>query len=370
MKTFANLIEEVQKPGLCHRCGGCVTFCSAVNYGALELDDNGQPRYKDVTSCIECGICHAICPEIDELTDETRQNVGWKPPIGRILELTIARTTDQKVFRQATDGGVVTGLILKLFDDGLIDGAIVTRPAGPFRREPHLALTREEIINAAGFFFDTSHGMRNYSDKYLTYSTIEAFGAVIKKGVKRLAFVGTPCQIEAVRRMQALYLVPSETIKYCFGLFCSGNFVFAEKQQKQLSKIGGFNWADVNKINIKEDLLLHLNDGKNIRIILDELEFMKRFACYFCKDYAAELADISFGGVGAKDGWTTVVARTSIGKFVLTDAKKSVLEECNYDNSVSTAKKAFKIVTKLSALKKNAALTNRKSLKAHSKTKK
>jgi len=362
MKTFENLMEEVQKPGLCHRCGGCVTFCSAVNYGALELDGNGKPQYKDVNKCTECGICHAICPENDELTDEIRLNVGWKPPIGRILELTIARAKDPRVLKNATDGGVVTGLILKLFDDRLIDGAIVTRPVDRFHREPHLALTRDEIINAAGFFFDTSHGMKNYSDKYLTYSTIEAFGAVIKRGVKRLVFVGTPCQIETVRRMQALSLVPSETIKYCFGLFCAGNFVFGEKQRKQLARIGRFDWADVRKINIKEDLLIHLKDGKCIRIILDELEFMKRFACYFCKDYTAELADISFGGVGAEDGWTTVVARSSIGKSILTDAKKAVLEECNYEHGISEAKKAIGIVSKLSDQKKAAAINNRKAL--------
>ena len=42
MKTFTNLIEDVQKPGLCHRCGGCVTFCTAINYGALELDSEGK----------------------------------------------------------------------------------------------------------------------------------------------------------------------------------------------------------------------------------------------------------------------------------------------------------------------------------------
>ena len=47
MKTFSHLIEEVQKPGLCHHCGGCVTFCTAINYGALELAEDGAPRYKD-----------------------------------------------------------------------------------------------------------------------------------------------------------------------------------------------------------------------------------------------------------------------------------------------------------------------------------
>src|SRR5512143_776273 len=112
MKTFFNLIQEVQKPGLCHRCGGCVTFCSAVNYGALELDADGKPRYGEIEKCIECGLCHAICPEIDELEKETLERVGWTAPIGRGIGLTVARAADPAVRKNATDGGVVTALLL------------------------------------------------------------------------------------------------------------------------------------------------------------------------------------------------------------------------------------------------------------------
>ena len=72
MKTFTDLIDEVQKPGLCHRCGGCVTFCTSINYGALKLGDDGSPQYADREKCIECGLCYSICPEIDEYQEETR----------------------------------------------------------------------------------------------------------------------------------------------------------------------------------------------------------------------------------------------------------------------------------------------------------
>ncbi|MGD9300662.1 MAG: 4Fe-4S dicluster domain-containing protein, partial [Desulfobacterales bacterium] len=108
MKSFTNLIHDVQKPGLCHRCGGCVTFCSAVNFGALELDSEGKPRYADEDKCIECGLCYTICPEIDELNEETKQNIKWSPPIGRVIETLIARATDSAIRTKATDGGVVT----------------------------------------------------------------------------------------------------------------------------------------------------------------------------------------------------------------------------------------------------------------------
>ena len=52
--------------------------------------------------------------------------------MGRILETSVARAADPAVRAVATDGGVVTALLLRLFDLGRIDGAIVTRQTGPF----------------------------------------------------------------------------------------------------------------------------------------------------------------------------------------------------------------------------------------------
>jgi coenzyme F420 hydrogenase subunit beta len=362
MKTFTNLIEDVQKPGLCHRCGGCVTFCTAINYGALELDSEGKPRYADEAKCIECGLCYTICPEIDELDAETRKSSGWRAPIGRVIETSIARATDSRIRQKATDGGVVTALLVHLFKRGRIDGAIVTKPAGPFQRLPFLAETEKDITDAAGFSFDTSHGMTSYSDYYLTYSQVKEFDPLIKKGLQRVAFVGTPCQINAVRRMQSLGIIPSDSIKFCLGLFCSGNFVFGKKEQEKLGRIGGFKFKDVKKINIKEELIVHLKSGQKKIMMLEELEFMKRFACYFCPDYAAEYADISFGGIGSEEGWTTVITRTPVGRAIFADARPAAIEENRTKDFPKRTAQVLKKVQTWSARKKETATQNRKVL--------
>ena len=362
MKTFDNLIEDVQKPGLCHRCGGCVTFCTAINYAALELDEEGKPRYADPDKCIECGLCYTICPEIDEMDLELQERLGWHLPIGRVLEASVARAKDPAIRTRATDGGVVTALLVHLMNTGRIDGAIVTRQSGPFQREPFLALNEKEILDAAGFFFDTSHGMKRYSDYYMTFSQIREFGPLIKQGLQRVAFVGTPCQIQAVRRMQTLNIIPADSIRVCLGLFCSGNFTFGEKEQTKIAALGGFDWDDVNRINIKEDLLIELKNGETRQIVLDELEFMKRFACYFCPDYAAEFADISFGGIGADPGWTTVLIRTPLGRAAFIDARNEVLETPPAMDRIRLAEKAVKKVKTWSSKKRAASETNRKSL--------
>lgn len=363
MKTFHNLIEDVQKPGLCHRCGGCVTFCTAVNYGALELDAEGKPRYGDEDKCIECGLCYSICPEIDELDEETKKRLGWSPPIGRIIETGIVRATDPNVLKKATDGGAVTALLLHLFKSGRIDGAIVTKPSGPFLREPFLAVSQADILDAAGFFFDTSHGMKSFSDYYVTYGQIREFEPLIKKGLQRVAFVGTPCQIKSVRRMQTLNIIPSDTIKFCLGLFCSGNFVFGKKQQEKIAKIGGFQFSDVKKLNIKDDLIIHFNSGEVKTMMLDELEFMKRFACYFCPDYSAEYADVSFGGIGAEEGWTTIITRTPVGRAIVADARsKKAIEDNRRGDFQKLHSQALQKVKGWSAKKRKTALKNRKPL--------
>ena len=108
--------------------------------------------------------------------------------------------------------------------------------------------------------------------------------------------------------------------------------------------------------------MVHLNSGESKHIMLDELEFMKRFACYFCPDYSAEYADLSFGGIGAEEGWTTVITRTPVGRAIMADARFKAIEVEQQEKQPGSVARALKQVRAWSAKKKDAALTNRKSL--------
>lgn len=362
MKTFTDLIEEVQKTGRCQRCGGCVAFCTAINYGALELDEEGRPRFKVSDKCIECGLCYSICPETHEQDAEINKLMHWQPPMGRVLDTHVARAADPAVRRRATDGGVVTALLLHLFDKGHIDGAIVTKETGLFQRAPWLASSREEILASAGFHFDASHGLALFSELYSTYSpTVVKVGYMGAKRLDRVAFVGSPCQVNTIRRIQALGMEPSNAIHIVFGLFCTGNFMFGAEERRRLEGIGRFRWDDVTKINVKEDLMIHLLNNEVRHIPLSELEFMKRYACHYCMDYSAEYADFSFGGLGAPEGWTTVIARTPLGRAVLTDAIGGAVETYSHQQNPLLASEALQKTLVHSERKKQAALAFREA---------
>jgi coenzyme F420 hydrogenase subunit beta len=332
-KTFFNLIQDVQKTGRCHHCGGCVTFCSSINLGALEMDDTGKPRFRKIENCLDCGLCYMICPETQELDQAIKENADWTAPFGRQISLSISQAADEKVQNNGTDGGVVTAILLHLFDTGRINGAIVSKSTDA-GRVPFLATTRQAILDSAGSCFHASHGLAQLADTYSTYSP--SLDLLSQKGGRipeRLAFVGTPCQVNTLRKMQAMGIVPSDAVDYVFGLFCSGNFSFDAKAFASVESRYRFRYADVEKINIKEDFLFTLTSGRTIAVGLDELDHVKREACHFCNDFGAEYADISFGGLGAAPGWTTAVTRSPQGKEVMASAMGSVLTRWTYDHS-------------------------------------
>jgi len=363
MKTFSQLVSEVQAPGRCHHCGGCVTFCTAINYGALKLDEDGKPVFKDSDKCIKCGLCYVICPEIDELEEEIKQQVQWNAPNGRIIGLSVSRAKDLFVLEKGTDGGVVTSLLLHLFDMGHIDGAIVTKQVG-VHRQPWLAASREDIIEAAGSHFDTMHGLASLGDHYSTYSpSILGLDSKLRGNLNRIAMVGTPCQIKSARKMQALGIVPSDFIKYYLGLFCTSSFIFDKEKWKRVEDLAGFKTDAVKKINIKDEFLFLFKSGEVRSIPLDELSFAKREACNYCDDFSAEFADLSFGGIGTEMGWTTVVIRTPLGKTIFRYASDSTLETYKLENNPKFATAALEKVLSSSDRKRMIAETNLQKLK-------
>jgi coenzyme F420 hydrogenase subunit beta len=321
IKTFRDLQEEVILKGLCGKCGGCVSFCSAGTLHALEMGEDDLPRFADEQKCLACGICYMICPSTSELDAEVRRKFGWGTPAKISRAVRSARTTDEAIREEATDGGVVTSLLLYMLDRHLIDGAIVSRKTSLFGREPMIATTREDLIAAAGSHFGGSAHLEELGSKYTTYSpTLSAVKGLESEHFHRTAMVGTPCQIHSIRKMQSLGILPAHIISYTIGLFCMENFLFDTAGREKLEEKLGIHFEDIAKLNIKEDVIISLNDGRTIHVPFEQVDEMARPACLVCTDFANEYADLSVGGLGSPAGYTTVLVRTERGERLLYDA--------------------------------------------------
>jgi coenzyme F420 hydrogenase subunit beta len=360
IKTFKDLIMEVVGKGICGKCGGCVSFCSAGELNALEMGENDLPRYVNEDKCLKCGICYLICPQTETLNAELQDKIGWKPPIGDYQRITSAQTTNKEVKTICTDGGVVTALLLYLLDSQLINGAVVSKKTGRFSRKAIIARTPEELTEAAGSTFSGSLHLEELGGEYTTYTPIlSTIKSLEKRYLRNIAVVGTPCQINAIRKMQCLGVLPAHLIKYTIGLFCIENFSFDDVARERLEKKLDINLADVIKLNIKDDFIITLTKGVTIHVPLEEIHEVARPACFACQDFSNEYADISVGGLGSPDGYTTTLLRTKLGVSVYDEAlRKGYIQERTIEDAEERR------LEKTKALGKIVSSSRRKKMRA------
>ena len=349
-RSFVDLQRDIISAGLCSQCGGCVSFCSANKLGALEMSPDGTPRYSDEEKCLKCGLCYSICTQIDELDQELLEKFDWVPPMGRYERVASARTTNHEIRNICTDGGVVTSLLMYMLDYNLIDGAVVSRFEGPFNRVPMIATNRIDVLNSAGSDFSASTHVGVVGDEYSTYSP----GAFALKDLtssmraSRVALVGTPCQVHTIRKMQCLNIVPSDMVRYTIGLFCMENFAFPALAKQEIEAKIGAKMDEIKKLNVKEDLIVTLIDGRSIHIPFSRIHEFARPACLKCTEFANDFADISAGGLGLPDGYTTVLIRNEAGQKIYQGALKlGYIEEQPYDSYREKADSHIEMATKI-----------------------
>ncbi|MCK5785901.1 MAG: Coenzyme F420 hydrogenase/dehydrogenase, beta subunit C-terminal domain [Candidatus Sabulitectum sp.] len=327
IRSFDDLYKDVIDTGICSKCGGCVSVCSANMIGALKLDENGFPTYTDKELCLACGLCYMICPHTHTVREEVKSRFDWKAPIGHYDDVISARATDPDVVEVATDGGVVTSLLIHMLEAGHIDGAVVSTSLDGYTRQAIVATSREEILQAAGSHFGELPHLEEVGEKYANYVSVVKFTCKDNpQKLKKLAVVGTPCQITSIRNMQALAIVPSDIITFTIGLFCMQCFEMGNLMDKEFIKSRRIDPGEIATMNIKEDFILTLKSGLKVHIPMKEIEEIARPACLKCNYFANDYADISVGGLGSPEKHTTVMIRTIRGRLMMADAlaKKSI----------------------------------------------
>lgn len=368
MKTFYNLIQKVHKHRLCCKCGACAAFCSALNYGALTIDQHGKPVYGNAEKCIECGLCYSICPETDELDQQIKQLASWSEPLGKIIETTVIRSSDPMLRDLAMDENAVLAILLHLFDNKMIDGVFFSKPVGKLLHQPFLATSRQEMLDLTGHIGSAPHVLEKSCDFYAVFSMVNMFKSIVRKGLSRIALVVTPCQIKAIRKMQALNLIPSNSIKICIGIFCSGNVNLRDKEKQKLANIAAVSWDEVNGLSLMDDdIIVTLKSGDTRKVDSKVMESIKSAGCHYCADYSAQFSDISCGAFGKEKGWTTIITRTLLGKSVLTDILRSKnIEQFSVEKNSEFAAAAHKRVRTSGAAKRKKARYKRHELKKKS----
>jgi coenzyme F420 hydrogenase subunit beta len=266
-----------------------------------------------------------------------------------------ARSTDKEVLKVAQDGGIVTSLFAYAFDEGIIDGAIVAATKEfahkhpekammdnsnmeyhePWRPIPCVVTSKADMIAAAGTKYNISPNMNLLKEATRSF------------GLDKIGIVGTPCQMQAVRKAQ-LYPIGMRdvgaSIALAVGIFCMENFPYQSIIQL-VEDHAGMKMESVKKMEIgKGKFWVYAKRGQVIQLPLKVTHKYEQPGCHVCLDYVANLGDISTGSVGSPDGWSTVFVRSKIGDSVWA---KAMAAGCFETQPIEKVKPGLEMVTKL-----------------------
>lgn len=171
-------------------------------------------------------------------------------------------------------------------------------------------------------------------------------GELIDKGKKKIALVGTACEVRAARKIQQIVMKEYPDVEITIiGLFCFEAFDY-EKLKKETQRLLGVDLDKAEKTQIHKGKYIVQADGKEYACKVKDLNSAIEKGCAYCDDFTAKLADISVGSVGSPDGYSTVIVRSEKGKKLL---KKLDLTKGDANTEE---------VTKLSIFKKKRATKN------------
>jgi coenzyme F420 hydrogenase subunit beta len=331
--TFKQMMNEVVAYGSCCECGSCVLVCP---HNVIDYID-GKPKqvakatnpfdYCGISEGIGCDVCAQVCPRLGDrehhLTDRVfSENHAYRGAFGVYRRIVAARCKDPEVLKRCEDGGVVTTILAWGLRTGTFDGAVVSAidPQKPCQPRPTVVTTVDEAIGSASSWY-------TYCPNNLALADAE------QRGLTRVAFVGVPCQITPVRKMQLTdpaYLNNGrkkekhlerqthflkgfgERVALNIGLLCSEVFSFDELMVDTIVGQLGIPLSEIRQFNVKGKVQIFKKDGELVEMNLRQAQEYARPECHHCGDFSAELADISCGGVGATN-WTITVLRSEKG---------------------------------------------------------
>ena len=224
----------------CFGCGVCALAC-AKHLIEIKLNKDGfyEPVIAEPDRCTNCGLCSKVC---------SFSNEGLVSP-NPVTAAYSAWSNNPKVRLKCSSGGVAFELGKKMLEEG---GQVCSSKynVAEARAEHYVASTEEELYPSIG-------------SKYIQSYTVDGFKAINLKG-KNLV-VGTPCQIDSLRRLLKLKKVEDNFILVDF--FCHGTpsmlawKKYLKEAEKKTGEVTYVSWR--NKIDGWHDSWAVNIDGVN-----------------------------------------------------------------------------------------------------------
>ena len=315
---FWELEEAVIDADRCVQCGACIAACPSDSIG---IGADGLPKL--VKMCTGCSLCWDFCPRGGLRHEATwslpvagSDGAAWKitgaagagQGLGRVTETYTGRVRPR--LPGAQDGGVVSALLIALLEAGDLDGALLAResPTEPWKGEPFLARTPEQVVECAGSFYNQT----------LALAALDLSGHDLPPQ-PRIAVVGTPWRSRPsgpCRPALALGRLRVDAVALTVALLCTKSFNYEKLMVTEVQRRRGIPLEQVGKVDVIHGRMIVEDTGG--RVLVDEpvrdFHGAALKGCDECADFLGHAADLSIGSVGSEDGYSSVLVRTPTGR--------------------------------------------------------
>lgn len=315
----------------CIGCGVCAGVCPSLSL-RMTVSDEGCPKPELCNdACKDCGLCGDVCPFFsgavneDQIASErfsTQDGIAHSSSLGYYLQCYVGAVRDDAQRRLSASGGLATWLLFALLRTGYVDAIIRLVPSTDEDDSLFsfaICRTEEEVRQHLGSVYypaDIGTVLRHIS-------TTECY-----------ALIGLPCLLKGIRL--AARRVPSleKSIRIMVGLVC-GSMKSRQFTDYMISRAMVAR-KDVERVSFREKIpghdvgdyffRAHLRSGRNSQPCSSRSAYGRTFsspefglfACDYCDDIFAEVADVCFMDawlpqyMTEERGTSLVVARSSV----------------------------------------------------------
>ena len=328
--AFNNLKKMVIDQGFCTLCGACEAACPVR---AIKIVEGNPHRIYDCSKYMDqCSICYEVCPHTEALLIKT-------PSLGYYRKVSLCQAVERDMRGISHGGGVITSLLTYALKKKVIDGAVFSGAKAGAPLKPLVSSVPDDLLSAVEVNFFPSAVAKAFSS------------AVHEHRKRRIAFVGVPCHVLAIRKLEAWQHRMVENLRIVIGLFCLWTFS-SSKLLRYLSRAHGIKASEVQRIALTKEYLVYTKKGV-IRIPLQKIKPNVLDRCQTCTDFSSELADISVGGASPLEEWSTVMIRSKRGEDLLNDAvRHGVIKTMPIDKEPHV----FPLIIEMASTKRKTAL--------------
>jgi coenzyme F420 hydrogenase subunit beta len=322
-------IEDVVKLDLCVGCGICQAV-AGKDCIKMHLNQDGFLRPMVVGNYESWNVIEKVCPGIAVCHEKDLEGRSESRLWGPLVDVKVGYAIDEMIRWHGSSGGAISAVLCYLLEQGYVDYVLQVgaSSADPLKNQIYQSQNREDVIRCAG-------------SRYAPAAPLTDVKRLLEQCDDRMAFVGKPCDVAALRAFLQLYPDLASKVFCMIAFLCAGTpsmhatedmitFMGADPAKVMDLKYRGQGWPGQARVMTDDNAVYEMSYHDSWGKILGR---QLQFRCKICADGDGQLADISCGDAwyiedGSPDfterpGRSLILCRTSQGQNIMQEAVKA-----------------------------------------------